>query len=122
MKKLLFISIVLLIAVFLVNYLSVAIQKDDRNQNFQFTPYYWNAVPEKRIFIVDDLLKNYNLQGMNKNEIIELLGENECLKSKHNSFIYTLGSENQIMFNFSKYLEIRFDSNNNVISYRIYQD
>lgn len=83
-----------------------------------FTYEKWDKEPYKRIYIVDDMIEQYDLLSMNKDEILKLLGQKECYISDQN-INYTLGKDKTLFF---MYLDIWFDENNQVSSFKIYQD
>ena len=43
-------------------------------QSHRFTPEKWRDHPEKRVRIVSDLMKKYELVGMSEDEVLKLLG------------------------------------------------
>lgn len=52
----------------------------------EFTVEQWNLYPEERIYLIDSLITKYNLIGMSRDEIVQLLGQNEILADT-NAFI-----------------------------------
>lgn len=56
------------------------------NYQHTFSSEKWKSEPEKREFIVQDLLKKYELIGMSENEVIELLGDEDEKGSQQSSF------------------------------------
>lgn len=40
-----------------------------------FTPERWQQYPRQRVTMIEDLKKEHNIIGMNKNNVIDLLGE-----------------------------------------------
>jgi len=94
------------------------------NQINDFSPAKWGADHGNRVLIVDDLLAKYNLKGMSKAEIIELLGEENgpFFMTDDNIFAYYLGYENvfSIISNHSKWLKVEF-YNDKVISFEVFK-
>ena len=86
-----------------------------------FTTEQWNDHPDKRIYMIEDLLNRYNFKSMSKNEIIELLGTNDCLVLD-DEIIYTIGTKNKELFLFYHYFCIKFDDSGNVVETYVYQD
>ncbi len=75
-----------------------------------FSERKWANHPEKRAKMTDDLLRNYDLIGMSKEEIAGLLGTNNNdygYFNQENRWVYYLGSERTIMD--SEWLLIDFD-------------
>lgn len=113
MKKI----ITVIIICFLLFSCSIVTNKNELT-NPTFTYEKWENEPYKRIHIVDDLLEKYDLTSMTKDEVLKLLGEKECYISEQN-INYTLGKDKTLFF---MYLDILFDEEGRVTSFRIYQD
>ena len=84
----------------------------------EFSKEKWNSDWENRIHMMEDLENRYDLEGMNKDEIFLLLGENVCADFE-TYVIYTLGQKGGRLFDYMLYLEITFDENGNVEETRV---
>ena len=75
-----------------------------------FTTEKWLENPSQRVKIVNDLLLRYDMVGMNKKEVINLLGENNQDRHYANNdiFVYYLGSERGFISIDDEFLEITF--------------
>lgn len=94
--------------------------KDNTSLNItEFSKEKWQDTPYERVYIVEDLCKKHRLKDMNKDEILDLLGENHCVITD-NSITYTLGKKMEDLF-FS-YFRIDFNEINEVINISVYQD
>lgn len=89
-----------------------------------FSPEKWNQQKDKRVWMVDDLIENYNLVGMNKEKIIELLGESPSTNyfKEPNNLVYWLGPERGFISIDSEWLIIWLNQNGIVINYEIMRD
>jgi hypothetical protein len=89
-----------------------------------FTPEKWKKHIEQRVFMIDDLEKDYDLHKMSKNEVVRLLGEptdSTYFSDKHN-LVYYLGRERGLFGIDSEWLVIWFDSQERVSEYRVFTD
>ena len=83
-------------------------------EEHRFTTEKWLSEPEERTRIVDDLLREYNLIGMNEYEIRSLLGEhnNEYgYFNEENRYVYCLGPERGLFSIDSEWLILDFSGN-----------
>ncbi|KNY24809.1 outer membrane protein assembly factor BamE domain-containing protein [Pseudobacteroides cellulosolvens] len=90
--------------------------------NTFFDKKRWSNKPNKRVYMVDNMLKEYNLKGMSKEEIKGLLGEptnTEYFKTPNN-YVYYLGPERGLKID-SEWLVIEFD-NGKVKEFNISRD
>jgi outer membrane protein assembly factor BamE (lipoprotein component of BamABCDE complex) len=92
--------------------------------NSIFNSKQWINNPNKRIYMVDDMLQRYKLIGMSKNDIKRLLGTpstTEKLKTSSNQ-VYYLGAERAFISIDDERLIVQFDKNDKVKGYRIVSD
>lgn len=94
-----------------------------------FSTNKWVEKPLERVKIVDDLLTSYQLVGMTKQEIVELLGTDweptdlGNLDSRSgNASAYNLGPEPGFISIDDAWLVIYFDKADRVIEYRLKTD
>lgn len=90
----------------------------------KFTSEKWNENISERVYMVDDLLDTYDLNGMSKSKVIALLGapnEETSFSSEENA-VYYLGNERGWISIDSEWLIIEFDSSNKVKNYFITTD
>lgn len=86
--------------------------------NSQFDKERWLKEPEGRQDMVNGLTSKYKLEGMTKNEIIDLLGEPaEKLIEPSQKFLYYIGSAGLGVK--VTLLQLHFDQNGNVESHDI---
>jgi len=57
----------------------------------EFSPEVWDEYPYERGHMVNDLLENYDLVGMTKDEVIELLGEKRLTINEYGLIYETSG-------------------------------
>lgn len=91
---------------------------------YNFTVENWAKSTEERVYMVDDLLNDYELKGKTKEEVSELLGkptQNAYFKEKNNS-VYWLGIERGFIRIDSEWLVVSFNSNGKVTKYEIRTD
>lgn len=84
----------------------------------------WIEKEDKRVWMVDDLLIQYEIESMSKEEIIELLGEptNTAYFKEVNNIVYWLGAERSLVSIDSEWLVIWFNDENKVERYEIMRD
>lgn len=116
-KKILVVFAVLLIictAVVLVKHcvLNNLFSSPMSNQNIEFSKEKWDTAPYDREPMLDDLQKKYNLNSMNRNQIINLLGTNGMTESE-DSIRYETGGG----YLGDKILKFTFDEDGNVVKY-----
>lgn len=78
-----------------------------------FTTSRWLNYPEERVKIVDDLFRKHVLEGLSKDQVIDLLGpetENAYFKEPGN-MVYYLGPERGLISLDSEWLVIELDEN-----------
>lgn len=76
-----------------------------------------------RIRMVDDLLGRYDLEGMGRAEVVELLGETDDTRYfREYDFVYWLGPERGFMSIDSEWLVVRLDANGRVNECRVVRD
>lgn len=75
-----------------------------------FSTERWKKYPENRVDMVDNLLENHDLVGMNKEEVILLLGQpTETVYFKtENNIVYYLGPERGFIRIDSEWLVLEF--------------
>ena len=76
-----------------------------------FSTSKWEQYPDERTKIVDDLLDDYDLIGMQESEVIALLGNHDNdygYFSSENRFVYRLGMERGFISIDSEWLIIDF--------------
>lgn len=95
----------------------------NENESY-FSIENWIEEKEKRVWMVDDLINNYNLKGMNKKDIIELLGEPAEISyfKKPDNIVYYLGPERGLISIDSEWLVIWFNQNDVVEKFKIMGD
>jgi outer membrane protein assembly factor BamE (lipoprotein component of BamABCDE complex) len=89
-----------------------------------FTPERWQASPEERVLIVDDLLVEQQLKGMTQAQVTQLLGpptQTNYFKEANN-VVYYLGAERSFISIDSEWLVIEFDSQGKVNHVEIESD
>lgn len=89
-----------------------------------FTTEKWVSNMSERVYIVDDLINTYELNGKSKSEIVTLLGsptDTEYFKSENN-VVYYLGNERGIISIDSEWLVIEFDGSQTVKDYDVLTD
>lgn len=88
-----------------------------------FNTSRWLRYPDERVKVVDDLLRQYDLVGLSKDQVIDLLGpetENAYFKEPGN-MVYYLGPERGLISLDSEWLVIELDDHV-VIDCQIKQD
>ncbi|MED4531245.1 outer membrane protein assembly factor BamE domain-containing protein [Metabacillus fastidiosus] len=89
-----------------------------------FTTEKWLNNISGRVYMVDDLLNDYDLNGKTKKEVTNLLGtptETEYFKTENN-IVYYLGDERGLISIDSEWLVIEFDDNEKVKKYMVVTD
>ena len=80
-------------------------------EQHSFSTSKWEQYPDERTKIVDDLLDDYDLIGMQESEVIALLGNHDNdygYFSSENRFVYRLGMERSFISIDSEWLIIDF--------------
>ena len=86
--------------------------------SMEFSKEKWNDSPDQRGYMINDLKSKYDLDTMNKEEVIELLGR-RGIQDYGDRLEYHFNYIAQIPGVFG-YFEIRFDEKASVKSYRVY--
>jgi hypothetical protein len=89
-----------------------------------FTTEKWEGNMSERVYIVDDLIDTYELNGKSISEIEDLLGpptETEYFKTENN-IVYYLGYERGIISIDSEWLVIELDNSQTVKNYAVLTD
>lgn len=110
------------LGVFVLIAISVLMLLFDWNERHSFTQAKWREDIEVRSLIVDDLLNDYELIGMTKQEIEALLGNNNNdygYFNWENRYVYCLGGARTIID--SEWLLIDFEDDV-VVNYEITMD
>ncbi|QEN04354.1 hypothetical protein EW093_06445 [Thiospirochaeta perfilievii] len=84
------------------------------NNNRAFSKESWENDPDHRYEMIDDLKNSYLKIGMNKDDVIDLLGEPESESS-----VYYLGNSSNYNPN-PEFLDIKY-SNNKVLSFGVFE-
>lgn len=103
-------------------YCSVLLGVNEYKSNFSEETWFNNHT--ERVYMIDDLLNDYELKGKTKDEVIKLLGtptETEYFKDDHN-IVYYLGYERGLVSIDSEWLVIDFDDNEKVKKYEVLTD
>ncbi|WP_353094012.1 hypothetical protein [Tissierella praeacuta] len=119
-KKYIYISLILTLLPMIVSFGLLGLNEFGSKFNHK----RWIAEKEKRVWMVDDLLRNHEIIGMDKNDIVELLGEpsdTEYFKELDN-IVYYLGPERGLIRIDSEWLAIWFDEKNIVTEFKIMRD
>ena len=72
-----------------------------------------------RQYMIDDLKKNYKLVGISKKELIKLLGQPDQADSLIISYELIVDYGSDIDPIYTKSLNFRIDSNNNILNFKI---
>jgi len=88
--------------------------------DWSFTVEKWKSHPQERVYMVDEMLKKYELRGRNREEVENLLGKPD--QQKDDVVVYVLGDERALFSIDSEYLIIRYDQNEKVSNYSISVD
>ena len=89
-----------------------------------FTAEKWLNSDTEKVYMVDDLLNDYDIREMTKDEVISLLGTpttTEYFKDDNN-IVYYLGDERGLISIDSEWLVIDFDESEKVSKYEIITD
>ena len=89
-----------------------------------FTTEKWLNSDKEKVYMVDDLLNDYEMKEMTKDEVISLLGipaETEYFK-RDNNIVYYLGYERGLISIDSEWLVIAFDDDGKVNKYQVLTD
>ena len=89
-----------------------------------FTAEKWLNSETEKVYMVDDLLNDYDIKEMTKDEVIFLLGTpttTEYFKDDNN-IVYYLGNERGLISIDSEWLVIDFDESEKVSKYEIITD
>ncbi|WP_373894503.1 hypothetical protein ACUL41_18995 [Virgibacillus natechei] len=84
--------------------------------NSHFNVNKWANNKEDRVYMLEDLMTNYELKGMNKKEVSNLLGKPTAQDG--NKISYFLGNKGVIQID-NEVLEIWFNNNNLVTNYKV---
>ncbi|MGP7816764.1 hypothetical protein [Niallia sp. 01092] len=89
-----------------------------------FSVKKWLINESERVYMVDDLLNEYELIGMTKKEVSTLLGPTEAddYFKEENNIVYYLGNERSLISIDSEWLVITFDENKKVVKYEVVTD
>lgn len=84
----------------------------------------WLNDEEKRVYMIDDLLKRHKLIGKSNEEIIKLLGAPTKTSSLETGIttLYYLGNERSFIPIDSECLVLQFDKDGRVIEYKVQRD
>ncbi|MBU3146931.1 hypothetical protein [Clostridium sp. CF012] len=88
----------------------------------KFTSSKWVRYENKRVLMVDNLLKDNKLEEKNKEDILTLLGKPTKSEKTSNTIIYYLGSERSLISVDSESLFIYFDKKEKCIKSEIIID
>ena len=89
-----------------------------------FSVEKWLNAQTERVYMVDDFLKKYHLNGMTIDDVEALLGaptETSYFKNDSN-IVYYLGNERGLISIDSEWLVIDFDDSKKVVSYEVVTD
>ncbi|TDK61804.1 outer membrane protein assembly factor BamE [Bacillus salipaludis] len=91
---------------------------------YNFTVENWIKSPTERVYIVDDLLNDYELIGMTKDQVNTLLGKPTTADyfKDDNNIVYYLGNERGLISIDSEWLVIWFNSSGKVVKYKVLKD
>lgn len=89
-----------------------------------FTMNKWIAEPEKRVWMVDDLLTEYDLVGMDAASLESILGKETktAYFNAPNRSVYYLGNERGFISIDSEWLVIDFDEKHTVTNIEVMRD
>ena len=92
--------------------------------NNHFTVEKWMKSPEKRVYMVDDLLTKYKLTGKSKNEVEMLLGKatQDAYFKEYDNIVYHLGFERGLISIDSEWLVISFNGSGKVGKVKVITD
>src|SRR5699024_512872 len=89
-----------------------------------FSTERWLNEPDERVYMIDNLLKQYKLKGMKSEVVNNLLGnptQTEYFK-EDNNIVYYLGDERGLIRIDSEWLILFFNDKNEVIKYSLKTD
>lgn len=91
---------------------------------YNFTVEKWIKSPEERVYMVDNLLSDYELRGKTKEEVSKLLGKPtpNAYYKEHSNIVYRLGIERGFIRIDSEWLVIWFNSSGKVAKYEVLKD
>lgn len=89
-----------------------------------FTAEKWLNSDTEKVYMVDDLLEDYDIKEMTKDEVIFLLGTPTTTEyfKVDNNIVYYLGNERGLISIDSEWLVIDFDESEKVSKYEIITD
>ena len=89
-----------------------------------FTAEKWLNGDTEKVYMVDDLLNDYDIKEMTKDEVISLLGTPTTTEyfKVDNNIVYYLGNERGLISIDSEWLVIDFDESEKVSKYEIITD
>ncbi len=119
-KKQLFIVMMVALIPLIVCTLQLSLNKYTSN----FNQDRWLNDEEKRVYMIDDLLKRHKLIGKSNEEIIKLLGVPTKTSSLETGIttLYYLGNERSFIPIDSECLVLQFDKDGRVIEYKVQRD
>ncbi|SEO13077.1 hypothetical protein SAMN04488134_10452 [Amphibacillus marinus] len=93
------------------------------NRYNEFSQKRWLEHEDKRVYMIGDLIQNYQLLGMDITEIYSFLGEPMMVDNNESKVLtYYLGNERGIIRIDSTVLELEFDENEVISNYRVKTD
>lgn len=103
-------------------YCTILLGINESKSNFSVEK--WLNAPTERVYMVDDLLKKHNLNGMAMDEVTILLGipTETSYFQEDNNIVYYLGNERGLISIDSEWLVIDFDDSQNVVNYKVVTD
>ncbi|MGG5794563.1 hypothetical protein [Bacillus nitratireducens] len=119
-KKQLFTVMMVALIPLIVCTLQLSLNKYTSN----FNQDRWLNDEEKRVYMIDDLLKRHKLIGKSNEEIIKLLGAPTKTSSLETGIttLYYLGNERSFIPIDSECLVLQFDKDGRVIEYKVQRD
>ncbi|GGA67728.1 hypothetical protein [Ornithinibacillus halotolerans] len=110
------------VAITLVGIVAIAAYFLFFNQD-KFSSERWKNEPKERGEMVDDFISTYGIIGMDKAEIMELLGEPENVYFEDpKNIVYYLGDEPSMIKIDSYWLIIWFNEDNEAVDYELKTD
>ena len=105
-----------LISIAIITILVCLLVVSFRSEYSTFSSEKWDTVPSFRYLMFDDFNSKYNLNCMNREDVISILGTNEAYFEENSINYFIQGGF------FNKYLWINFDENSEVLNFQIYID
>jgi len=97
--------------------ITAQIQKNNYERNV-FSTERWNENVMQRTYMIDDLLSRYEIIGMSRDEILDLLGTNALTRIFPDVLMYRVGRDFLHIIQFM----IHFDENDIAYQYSIMYD